>query len=275
MKNAPNSKANLDKAIQRFAGNIVKANELRNLMANAIVAQMLGKGVVKGGSGLKFRYGAEMTRVTLDLDTAWTVGLEDFLDDLNPKLQIGWNGFAGSIKILRPASPQGIPFDYVMQPCEVKLSYLGRPWYTVQLEIGHNEIGDADAFDCVPPPKVLCELFDFLVMDPPCSIPTMRLEYQVAQKLHGVSAPRSKRAHDLIDLQLIMANDPVDLSVTANLCAKLFNYRKVHTWPPVVEKGDGWDRVYEEQKGSLPVLKTVDEAILWVNGLIEKIKTAH
>ena len=43
MKNAPNSKANLDKAIQRFAGNIVKANELRNLMANAIVAQMLGK----------------------------------------------------------------------------------------------------------------------------------------------------------------------------------------------------------------------------------------
>ena len=57
MKSAPNSKPNLDKAIQRFAGNIAKANELRNLMANAIVAQMLGKGVVKGGSGLKFRYG--------------------------------------------------------------------------------------------------------------------------------------------------------------------------------------------------------------------------
>ena len=59
MKNVPNSRPNLDKAIQRFAGNIVKANELRNLMANAIVAQMLGKGVVKGGSGLKFRYGTK------------------------------------------------------------------------------------------------------------------------------------------------------------------------------------------------------------------------
>ena len=33
MKNVPNSRPNLDKAIQRFAGNIVKANELRNLMA--------------------------------------------------------------------------------------------------------------------------------------------------------------------------------------------------------------------------------------------------
>ena len=206
MMNAPNSKANLDKAIQRFAGNIVKANELRNLMANVIVAQMLGKGVVKGGSGLKFR--------------------------------------------------------------------LGRPWYTVQLEIGHNEIGDADVYDDVPPPEILCELFDFLAMDMPRSIPAMRLEYQIAQKLHGASASRSKRAHDLIDLQLIMANAPIDLSETADLCVKLFKYRKVHAWPPVVEKGEGWDSVYEEQKGALPVLRTVDEAILWVNELIEKIKTA-
>ena len=274
MKSAPNSRANLDKAIQRFAGNIVKTNELRNLMANSIVAQMLGKGVVKGGSGLKFRYGAEMTRVTLDLDTAWTISLEDFLDDLYPKLQTGWNGFTGSIKILKQASPQGIPFDYVMQPCEVKLLYLGRPWYTVQLEIGHNEIGDADAYDNVAPPKVLCDLFDFLAMDMPRSIPAMRLEYQVAQKLHGVSAPRSKRAHDLIDLQLIMANDAVDLGLVGDLCVQLFRYRKVHTWPAVVEKGEGWERVYEEQRGELPVLRTVDEAILWVNGLIEKIKTA-
>ena len=38
MKNAPNSRANLDKAIQRFAGNPLLANEIRNLMANAIVA---------------------------------------------------------------------------------------------------------------------------------------------------------------------------------------------------------------------------------------------
>ena len=50
MKNAPNSKANLDKAIDRFAGNPLRANEVRNLMANAIVAQLIGNGVVKGGA---------------------------------------------------------------------------------------------------------------------------------------------------------------------------------------------------------------------------------
>ena len=48
MKNAPNSKVNLDKAIQRFAGDILRSNQLRNLMANSIVAQMIDDGVVKG-----------------------------------------------------------------------------------------------------------------------------------------------------------------------------------------------------------------------------------
>ena len=51
MKRAPNSKTNLDKAILRFAGEVRRSNELRSLMANAIVAQMIGEGVVKGGSG--------------------------------------------------------------------------------------------------------------------------------------------------------------------------------------------------------------------------------
>ena len=64
MKNAPNSKSNLDRALQRFAGDFARANELRGQMANAIVAQMIGDGVVKGGSGLRFRYGEKLTRVT-------------------------------------------------------------------------------------------------------------------------------------------------------------------------------------------------------------------
>lgn len=273
MKSVPNSKPNLDKAIQRFAGNIAKANELRNLMANAIVAQMLGKGVVKGGSGLKFRYGSEMTRVTLDLDTAWKTSLDEFLEDLKAKLETGWNGFTGVIRVLKQATPHGIPFDYVMQPCDVKLSYLGRPWYTVQLEIGHNEIGDADAFDLIEVPQILCELFGFLAMEKPGAIPAMRLEYQIAQKLHGVSAPRSKRAHDLIDLQLILANENADLKIVGELCRKLFKYRKVHAWPPAIEKGELWNRVYEEQKGDLPVLPTVDEAVEWANALIQKIES--
>ena len=203
MKNAPNSKSNLDRALQRFAGDFARANDLRGQMANAIVAQMIGEGVVKGGSGLRFRYGEKLTRVTMDLDTAWKTDLDAFLKLLNERLAAGWNGFSGEVRVLAPAKPRGIPFDYVMQPCDVKLKYLGIPWFTVQLEVGHNEIGDANECDMVELPTELLNLFAFLALPKPSPIPAMRLEYQIAQKLHGASAPSSKRAHDLIDLQLI------------------------------------------------------------------------
>lgn len=274
MKNAPNSKVNLDRAIERFAGDSIRAAELRGLMANAIVAQMIGGGVVKGGTGLRFRYGDKLTRMTMDLDTAWKTGLEEFLVDLRGKLERGWNGFSGEIRILRQASPRGIPFEYVMQPCDVKLKYRGASWYTVNLEIGHNEIGDANECDQVEIPEVLEKLFEFAALPKPSPIPAMRLEYQVAQKLHGASAPNSKRAHDLIDLQLIMANADVDLVIAADLCRKLFKYRQVHDWPPEIVKGQNWQTTYDVQRNDLPVLLTVDEAVAWANDLIAKIDAA-
>lgn len=274
MKNAPNSKANLDRAIQRYAGSDAGAVALRVSMANAIVAQMIGQGVVKGGSGLKFRYGNAATRVTLDLDTAWNTDLDSFLKDINSKLKIGWSGFDGVVVVQKQASPKGIPFDYVMQPCDVKLNYKGAPWFTVKLEIGHNEIGDADEVDYVPLPDEVADAFEFLCLPCPGNIPTMRLEFQVAQKLHGASAPNSKRAHDLIDLQLIFAREDIDLEKTADVCRRLFAYRKVHTWPPKIEKGENWDEVYRAQSKDLDVLPTVNEAIDWVNDLVGKIDKA-
>lgn len=274
MKKAPNSKTNLDRAIQRFAANPLRANALRNLMANAIVAQLIGDGVVKGGTGLKFRYGEGMTRATMDLDTARRDDLDSFLKGLSAKLLAGWHGFTGSINILRQASPRGIPFEYLMQPCEVKLSYLGRPWYTVLLEIGHNEIGDADAAEMIGVPQALAELFGFLSIPAPAAIPAMPLEFQVAQKLHGVSAPNSKRAHDLIDLQLIMAKDEIDLRRTKEICQRLFAYRKTHAWPPTIVKGENWEAAYAGQLNELPALQTVDAAVDWANLLIGAIDGA-
>ena len=274
MKNAPNSKSNLDRALQRFAGDFARANELRGQMANAIVAQMIGDGVVKGGCGLRFRFGEKLTRVTMDLDTAWKTDLDVFLRQLKERLAVGRNAFSGEVRVLAPAKPRGIPFDYVMQPCDIKLKYLGVPWFTVQLEVGHNEIGDADECDMVELPAELQDLFAFLAMPKPSPIPAMRLEYQIAQKLHGASAPSSKRAHDLIDLQLIMSIGEIDISRTAALCRKLFKYRKVHAWPPTVVKGEMWEQTYADQKSDLDVLPTVDEAIAWANELIAKLDMA-
>ena len=271
MQRAPNSKANLDRAIFRFAGSPVRETALRGEMANAIVAQMIGEGVVKGGSGLKFRFGETMTRYTTDLDTAWRVGLDDFLTGLKSQLAQDWNGFTGEVIVRKQGTPSGIPFAYVMQPCDVKLSYRGTAWYTVKLEIGHNEIGDADTYDLVEMPSEIRGLFEFLCLPVPSPIRAMKLEYQVAQKLHGATAEDSNRPHDLIDLQLIVGKQELDYALTRELCLKLFYYRRQQAWPPEVVKQVGWVEGYVAQKGDLEILPDVDKAVAWTNDLIAKI----
>ena len=275
MKKAPNSKSNLERAISRYAENdSVRANELAVALANAIVAQMIDAGVVKGGTSLKLRYGEKAMRITRDLDTAWSVGLDAFLKNIGAKLKEGWNGFTGEVTVLKQATPKSIPFDYVMQPCAVHLDYLGTPWRVVDMEIGHNEIGDADAFDIIPVPEEIALLAEHLCLPALGGVRVMKLEYQVAQKLHGASERGSKRAHDLIDLQLITSQNTIDLAKTASICRQLFRYRRKQPWPATITKNENWDAVYAEQKGSLSVLPTVDEAIAWANDLIRRIDAA-
>ena len=275
MKKAPNSKSNLERAISRYVGNdSVRANELAVTLANAIVAQMICAGVVKGGTSLKLRYGEKATRVTKDLDTAWSVDLDSFLKDIGAKLERGWCGFTGDVAVLKQATPKGIPFEYVMQPCAVHLNYLGLPWRIVDMEVGHNELGDADAFDIISVPEEIATLAEYLCFPPLGDIRVMKLEHQIAQKLHGVSERGSKRAHDLIDLQLIVSQNAIDLALAASICRQLFRYRRKQPWPTPIVKNENWDAVYADQKGDLPVLPTVGEAIAWANDLIARIDAA-
>ena len=64
----------------------------------------------------------------------------------------------------------------------------------------------------------------------------MSLEYQIAQKLHGLSESGSNRINDLIDLQLIIKNSNVDLKKINSICKRLFDYRNQQLWPPKIEK---------------------------------------
>jgi hypothetical protein len=54
----------------------------------------------------------------------------------------------------------------------------------------------------------------------------------------------------------------------------LFKYRQVHTWPPVIEKGENWEAAYAGQKKDLPILSSVEEAVEWANELIARIENA-
>ena len=276
MKSRPLTRVNLDKAIARLAQNDPRLTvDIRMSMANAIVGQFLPEGVVKGGTSLKFRFGGANARYTMDLDTSWKTDLDTFVKKLKGNLSAGWEGFSGDVVICPQAAPKGIPFDYVMQPCDVKLSYMGRSWCSVRLEIGHNEIGDADEADMTPVPADLAKVFTSLCFPVPTALPLMQLHFQIAQKLHGATGERSRRAHDLIDLQLIIKNEPkVDFGKVREACVRLCAYRKCQTWPPVVAKGADWETVYSSRKLDLPVLPTVGEAIGWANELISTIDKA-
>jgi len=269
----PNSCTNLNKALLRLAGSDESFLDVRATLANVIVAQMLPDCVVKGGSQLKLRFGPLASRVTMDLDTARSIELDDFIKRFRTALAEGWNDFTADLIVKAQAAPKGIPFEYVMQPLDVKLRYRGQPWYTILVEVGHNEIGDADNAERIPLPVGIVEVFDKLGFPEPEPVPLMPLKYQVAQKLHGLTAKGSDRVRDVIDLQLI-DQAGIDLSSVRPICEQLFAYRKCQPWPPKAEKGDGWDSLYEAARGDLPVCRTVDEAVDWANDFISRIDQA-
>lgn len=270
----PNSRRNLDIALTRLSGQDENFIHARTLIANGIIGQMLTNVVVKGGSSLKIRFGDAATRATTDLDAARASDLESFISDLEESLAKGWEGFTGQIKRQRPARPQDVPSQYVMQPYEIKLSYLGSSWCTVDFEVGHDEIGDAEDPELIVPEEAdnLLQAMSFPPLEP---VPLMPLHYQIAQKLHGVSEPESKRAHDLIDLQIIMQNTNVNLVVVRHTCERLFAYRKMQPWPTRIVLGDSWKELYASQLFSLPVRRNVMEAIGWTNDLIDKMLNAQ
>jgi hypothetical protein len=238
-------------------------------MALVVVGQMLPNGAVKGGGAMALRFGRG-TRFTQDLDAARRGPLRQFRSDFEESLATGWAGFTGRLVEKQAPRPAGVPAAYVMQPFEVKLDYRGRPWCTVTFELGHNEIGDADEPEYRLAPD-LAELFTEVGLEVPRPIPVMRADHQIAQKLHALSASGSERAHDLVDLQILDAGEPLDLSSARSTCTRLFEYRGQQAWPPRIGGGERWGTLYAEAAVGLDVLPTVDDAVIWVNEFIDRI----
>lgn len=269
----PNSRRSLDTAIQRAFGTGQAYIDARTVMANAIVGQLLPDSVVKGGSSLKLRYGMEGTRFTTDLDAAHISDIDSFIAELRSRLCQGWEGFTGAVVFGRQAHPEGVPPAYVMRPFKIKLSYNEKPWVTVPLEMGPNEIGDAEMVEHGISSDIVA-MFAAVGLPAPNPSPLMPLHFQVAQKLHGATEPDSKRAHDLIDLQVIARDPHLDLIKVKEACTRLFAYRKMQQWPPTVTKNAGWEERYTDQLLDLDVLRSIDEAVDWANGLIARIDKA-
>ncbi len=118
-------------------------------------------------------------------------------------------------------------------------------------------------------------MFRRIGLPDPEPVALMPLSHQIAQKLHGLTEPESKRAHDLIDPQIIMLEEEVDLALARRTCERLFSYRRMQAWPPTIRKNDPWEDYYKGQQPPESVLQSIDEAITWGNALIDSIAKAR
>lgn len=266
---APASLRFLEQRIRNFEGSDRVALRRRVSMALVVVGQRLPGGAVKGGSAMALRYGRD-SRFTRDLDAARVQSLDRFRRDLEEALSQGWAGFTGRLIEKTAPRPPAVPTANVMHPFEIKLDYRGRSWCTVPFELGHNEIGDADE-----PESHLADslgtLFTEVGLEEPEPVPVMRVDHQIAQKLHAISGEGSERVRDLVDLQLLDSGEHLDLRSVAATCVRLFGYRRQQLWSPSIVTGEHWDTLYMAATEGLDVLPGVEDAIVWVNDFVQRL----
>ena len=253
----------------------VAPGRLHYTVASTIALQMVPYGVAKGGGAIRQRVNEHDARLTRDLDYSLDDGvdIDTFVDTFNERLAAGWHGFTGVLKPLRKATPAGVPTEYVMDPFEVKLRYLGKPYRTVLFELGHPEVGSSDE----PAERLgsdIVEIFTEVGLPAPDPVRVMSAEHQITQKIHACTGPdAASRAHDLVDIQILAAVEDLDYASIAAIGPRLFAYRKHHEWPPTVVAYNGWGGLNASACEDIvndTVLADVGGAVAFVNGIIER-----
>lgn len=275
-RKAPPNMESLNKRIRNDAGpNHRTEQRLRIAVANTVVGQMLPSGVVKGGASLTIRIGEVGSRFSSDLDVSHMpdTSADDYIAALERNLGAGWGGFSGRIVRGQAPAPPGIPPEYIMKPFALKLEYLNRSWINLPFELGRDEVGSTKSPTFRIAPDTV-NLFALLGLPEPSPIPVLVVEHQMVQKLHACTTPdrhgNNDRAHDLVDLQLLMMDESPDLVKLNDIGHRLFAARRLHIWPPQIKIWPSWPEMYHNAAEDLPVLRTVEEAVEWTNDLIKR-----
>ena len=227
--------------------------------------------VVKGGSALELRYRFR-ARATRNIDLEFTGTLDEIHEDVTACVVAGWSGFSG--RVLDP-QPLSIPWGSVTgRRLTVKLTYLGRPFANIPLEVVTN---NSPEFEYVHSLRL-----DPVGLPSPDPIPCLSLPYQVAEKLHACTDPLdgtrvNDRVSDLMDLILIEDLSPeLDLSATKTACATVFTERASHPWPPVVSFSPKLDQLWNALVADTGFsINSLTDAAGRVNSLITAIDHAE
>ena len=271
----------------------------RVMLCTLIVSQMLPDAVaVKGGMGVKLRFGERGTRATSDLDVSTRARGEEFEQAFRARLAEGWGTVPPSKGEQRrdPDAPERVAFtatvravklhdpglarpEYVMYPYRVSIAFLGNGWGALDVEVSDPEI-DSHAHSRRDIDGELVQFGAYFGFGGLQSVELVDLEYQIAQKLHAVTDPSYVRAHDLVDLQLLWNAAP-DLQVLQELCERTFDWRQQQVWPPLpLRPMDGWELAYADARAetevgnTTPVLPDMTAAREWLTQVIKVIDSS-
>jgi Nucleotidyl transferase AbiEii toxin, Type IV TA system len=218
--------------------------------------------LIKGGIACELRF-QNQARATRDLDALFHGSLDELLADLDTAFATPYSGFSFSY------TPPKAVHETGAQRFDVKLTYQGRGWATLRVEVSPPE---GQAHEPEPLPALSVSEFG---LTGPAEVTCLSLRYQIAQKIHACTERfpdrENERVHDLIDLQLM--ETPIEnYSRVRAAAVEIFDLRQTHSWPPTLTVEPTWPETYRELAAELDFpTKSLDEAIRRVQGLIDEI----
>lgn len=231
--------------------------------------------LIKGGTAMRLRFGLSRARFSKDLDAMLRGQIEPYLERLRERGREPHHGWTFVIAKEEDIEVPGM----VTKPrrAQVKLSYRGKSFSTIQLEIAPEEGSSADEHDLATSEDLRALGFEADVT--PRQM--MSVRYQAAQKFHACTSkhPEGKpnvRSHDLVDLILLENFIREDLHRAREACENIFTGRASTIWPPTVEPEEGWTDQYARDRDGLDEVTpdTLQEAVDRVNALIADIDAA-
>lgn len=260
----------LEGRVQRQLGTVVVGAMLERVDLGTAGPPLL----VKGGSALELRLGLAGSRTSKDLDAVLRGEMRVFLPQVGQAVTEPLGGFTGRVERPEAIRVPGMPVP--PRRFQVKLSFKGKPFVTVPVEVSLAEGAAVEEYDEVPAPRL-----SGLGLPELPVVPCLTVRYQVAQKLHACTDPLdgelvNTRARDLVDLLLLVPLLPQHLGPVREACLDVFSTRDRHAWPPALVVPDAWPEIYVTAAAGLAGLVPpgVNEAAAEVRGLIARVDSA-
>ena len=228
--------------------------------------------LIKGGVAVELLLGLQ-ARATKDLDATARLAGEEIGPRLRAALAHGWEGFTFRLTGLEQVR------DTAALRGDVKVSYQGDPWSTVQFEVSPAEGASGQQIHWSTSAFVDPER---LGLRSPGELPLVTIAYLIAQKLHACTDHTdperpNDRYRDLIDLVLVnrLVRDE-ERAAVREVCLEIFRLRAKHAWPPCITVLPEWPdgcQSLAQQLGFAP--SDVYQAAIDVQAIVARIDAAH